>query len=244
VNQPNDDIKALLQDPDRLDGRISQINTGWLPFTLSELGAIAASRSSDKKPISRFNSTVEAFTMNQLEQFFKVAGKSLYQLHLYTRPHPSFITPFDLPAIVEMVRTRSPNLVDLRLPMAFRDEGYYDMVDECIERPSKSLVSGCGTVRTLSIVAYYLGSWSRPDNNTLHRICFWSFARNLACLLAPDFELHFTMGRSDVPTNSTHALQQVGEPFVSWYMWREKFQAAIKFFQRCVFHYCRDKADP
>jgi hypothetical protein len=51
------EMKELLQDTDRLDKRITQIQTGWLEFSLLDLSAIVASRSPDKNrtPFSSFD---------------------------------------------------------------------------------------------------------------------------------------------------------------------------------------------
>lgn len=228
VHQWDGEIKALLQDPNRLDRRITQIQTGWLPFNLSELGSIVASRSPDKNPISRLSSTVAPFSASELEHFLKVAGKSLYQLHLHTRPHSGFITPYDLPSIVETVRRDAPNLVDLRLPMVFTDYGY-KFLDDCIELPR---VSGPGTIRTLWILAYDLGELGEERNSNLHTVCFWNFARNLACLLAPEFGIRLTVGPTTASGNNSLVHSHTGMPFISWVCWEPRFKAAIKFFQR------------
>jgi hypothetical protein len=228
VHQWDGEIKALLQDPDRLDRRITQIQTGWLPFNLSELASIAASRLPNKNPISRLSSTVGPFEARELELFLKSAGKSLYQLHLHTRPHSGLITPYDLPLIVEMVRKNAPNLVDLRIPMVFTDHGY-SFVDDHIEFPP---VSGPGTIRTLWILAYDLGELGEKRNNNLHSVCFWNFARNLACLLAPEFEIRLTAGPTTISTNNSVVHDHTGMPFISWVLWQPQFKAAIKFFQR------------
>lgn len=228
VHQWDDEIKTLLQDPDRLDRRITQIQTGWLPFNLSELGSIVASRSPDRNAISRLSSTVAPFKASELELFLKTAGKRLYQLHLHTRPHPGFITPYDLTSIVEMVRRDAPNLVDLRLPMLFTNRGRM-FVDDYIEFPD---VSGPGTIRTLWILAYDLGELGEERNNNLRTVCSWNFARNLACLLAPDFEIRLTAGPTTPSVNNALAHDHTGMPFISWVFWQPQFMAAIKFFQR------------
>jgi hypothetical protein len=228
VHQWDEELKTLLQDPDRLDRRITQIQTGWLPFNLSELGTIAASRAPNKNPISRLSSTVAPFKASELGLFLKMAGKSLYQLHLHTRPHPGIITPYDLTSIVEMVRRDAPNLVDFRLPMLFTNRGSM-YVDDYIEFPA---VSGPGTIRTLWILAYDLGQLGEDRNDNLHTVCSWNFARNLACLLAPEFEIRLTTGPTSPSVNIPLLHDDTGMPFISWVSWQPQLKAAIKFFQR------------
>jgi len=229
MHQWDGEMKGLLQDPNRLDRRITQIQTGWLPFNLSELGSIAATRLPNKNPISRLSSTVAPFEISELERFLKVAGKTLYQLHLHTRPRPGLITPYHLSAIVEMVRRDAPNLVDLRLPMVFTELSGRMYLDDRIKLPS---VSGPGTIRTLWILAYDLEELGGDRNSSLHTVCFWNFARNLACLLAPDFEIRFTVGPTSPSANNSVLYNHTGMPFTSWVIWEPEFKAAIKFFQR------------
>lgn len=224
--QMNSDLKDLLMDKDRLDGRITELQTGWLPFTLSELSEIASSRPAGKNPISRISSTVEPFTLDQLRQFIMMAGKNLYQLHLHTQPHPSKITPGDLPSIVKLVRTQCPKLVDLRLPMTFTLGGVR-FTDQDIDLPPYDIASGPGTIRKLTILGYKFDSSSHDG---LKKLCHWNFARNLACLLAPDFEISFNEGPVIKPLGSTYG--QSGMASLSWFGIRHDLTKAIKFFQR------------
>lgn len=69
-------MKAYLLDTDRLDQRITELQTGWLPFTLSQLETIAASRTLDMQPLSRISSTVKAFSLQQFDQFITNVGKN------------------------------------------------------------------------------------------------------------------------------------------------------------------------
>jgi hypothetical protein len=219
-------MKAYFLDTDRLDARITELQTGWLPFTISELDQIATSRYPDKKPLSRISSTVEAFSTYPFSEFLMNAGQELSQLHLHTQPHPSKITPLDLPLIVLLIRTECPKLVDLRLPMSFSINDI-DLIDKMIRFPAYRFTPGPGTVRRLTILGYNLGKRQYTD---LDEILSWNFARNLACLLAPDFELYL----SDGPTaTSTYSFtDQAGMPTPSWISWGKSFKKAIRFFQR------------
>jgi hypothetical protein len=225
--QWDDDLKSLLLDKDRLDGRITELETGWLPFTLSELSDIVTSRSPGKNPISRIGSTVEPFTLDQLRQIIMMAGKNLYQLHLHTQPHPSKLTPGDLPAIVKLVRTQCPKLVALRLPMTFTLGGVR-FTDQDISLPPYDIASGPGTIRKLTILGYKFDS---SRHKGLDKLCHWNFARNLACLLAPEFHIFLNEGPTTKSLGSGY-YEQTGSLAVSWISIRDDLTKAIKFFQR------------
>lgn len=219
-------MKAYFLDTDQLDPRLTEVQTGWLLFTLSELNAIATSRYPSKQPLTRISSTVKAFSIEQFNQFIMTAGKELCQLHLHTQPHPSKITPLNLPAIVRLVRTQCPKLVDLRLPMSFA-MGDIDLIDDAIALPPYQLAPGPGTVRKLTILGYNLGKRQYTD---LEEICSWNFARNLACLLAPDFELYLCDGST--ATSQYSFVDQTGMPTPSWIAFGKLLKEAVSFFQR------------
>ena len=219
------DMKALLQNPNRLDKRVTEIQTGWLSFTLPELSAIAAARKTGDNPISRITSIVEVFDMDRLRQFLMMAGKDLYQLHLHTQPHPSKITLKNLPAIVRLVRSQCPKLVKLRLPLSFSLDGV-GLVDGDIDHPPYDII-GPGKIRTLSILVYKLGQ-RRPQD--LDEVLSLNFARNMACLLSPDFELFLLKGPDfalELGCWDHTCIQSLG-----WYSWYRDLIVAIKFFQR------------
>jgi hypothetical protein len=219
------DMKALLGDPDRLDKRITEIQTGWLRFTLPELSAIVTGRQSGMNPISRITSIVEAFDMDRLRQFLMMAGKDLYQLHLHTQPHPSRITLKNLPAIVHLFRTQCPKLVQLRLPMTFSLDGV-GLVDGDIGPPPYDII-GPGKIRSLSLLVYKLG---QRNLNDLDEVLSLNFARNMACLLSPDFELFLVKGPETV--SAMGCWDQTGTESWGWYPWYRDLIVAIKFFQR------------
>lgn len=226
IGRWDSDMKAVLQDADRLDQRVTELQTGWLAFTLSELSTIVSSRTPDKYPISRISSTVEAFDADQLRQFIIMAGKNLYELHLHTQPHPSRITPKDLPVIVQLFRTHCPKLIHLRLPMSLLSRGH-TVLDNDIDPPSSDLANGPGKIRTLTILVYDLGHRTAKD---LGDSFSWNFARNMACLLAPDFKLYLAKGPVTAPMYGSH--DQGGFESFGYYRWADNLKAMIRFFQK------------
>lgn len=220
------DIKAILQDADHLDHRVTELQTGWLPFTLVELSAICTARGSGKNPISRISSTVELFTIDHLRQFLMMSGASLYQLHLYTQPRPSLVTPHDLPAIVHLIRTQCPKLVHLRLPISIALGGV-NFADGDIDHPPYSITPGPGKVRHLTLLLYKMG---KRDGKSLGTLFSWNFARNMACLLSPDFKLHIVKGPETGAEMGSY--DQAGSTSYGWHDWYRYLKTAIRFFQR------------
>jgi hypothetical protein len=221
----DNDLKAILQNPDRLDKRVTEIQTGWLLFTLSELSAIATARRSEASRISRITSVVEVFSMDQLRQFLMMAGKDLYQLQLHTQPHPSQITLKNLPALIRVFRNQCPKLIQLRLPISFSLDGV-GLVDSDIELPPYD-DTGPGKIRRLTILVYGLG---KRDPRDLAPFLSWNFARNVASLLSPDFELFLVKG--PVSDAKMGCWEQTGTESWGWYPWYRQLKEAIKFFQR------------
>jgi hypothetical protein len=187
-------MKAILLDTDRLDKRITQIQTGWLRFSLRELTTIVTSRSPDRNPISRVRALVESFNFFGLRQFMMMSGSNLYQLHFNTAPHPSKITPHDLHLLVPIIRTQCPKLVDLRLSLDFKKNGSV-IFDQDISLPPSELLYGTGTIRKLTILAYNVPF----DDNKLSKMFSFNLARNLACILAPGLELEWHQGPTSEP---------------------------------------------
>jgi hypothetical protein len=124
-----------------------------------------------------------------------------------------------------LIRTGCPRLVDLRLPISFKLRGTI-INDRSVDVPPYEVASGPGKVKRLTILAYDLGDRSRRD---LFESCYFNVARNLACLLAPDFELYFTKGPTSGPDIY---LPQTGSTLYSWREFGDSFKAAIRFFQR------------
>jgi hypothetical protein len=218
------EMKELLQDTDRLDKRIAQIQTGWLEFSLLDLSAIVASRSPDKSPIPRISANVEPYTFLQLRHFLMLSGADLYQLHLYTQPVPSVVTPLDLHRLAPILRTQCPKLVDLRLSIDFVKDGKTTL-DKKLDLPPSELIYGTGRVRKLTILAYNAGY----DFDTLRETFSLNLARNLACILAPDFELDWRDGPTISPPDIVFrgmGLPLFGGPEM------DKLPEAIRFFQR------------
>ena len=220
------EMKSIYQDANRLDYRVTELQTGWLPFTLSELGDIVSARTPGKNPISRISSTVEPFDIDQLSRLIMTAGKSLYQLHLHSQPHPSRITLRDLPAVVRLFRTRCPKLVHLRLPMSL-SVGGVPVLDSDIDCSPSDFASGPGKIRVLRILVYDLGNRQPKD---LGASFSWDFARNMASLLAPDFELSIAEGPVSKPMDGR--FDQAGFNSFEYYQWCDNLKAAIKFFQK------------
>jgi hypothetical protein len=221
----DDDMKAVFMDTDHLDKHVTELQTGWLRFTLSELSTIIASRYPNKAPISRINATVEPFHDGHLSHFMKMSGKDLYQLHLYTQPHSNLLSPKALNLVVGMVRMYCPNLVQVRLPMTFSSGGV-DVDDSDIDPPSYNITSGPGTIQKLTLMVYEFGGGAQD----LGKVFSLNFARNLACLLAPDFELFIVLGPF---TNHLFAsYDQGGIILYNFYRWYDELKAAIKFFQK------------
>lgn len=173
---------------------------------------------------------MEGFNIIELGQFFTVAGKKLYQLHLHTRPDPGYITPLNLPHIVGIVRTQAPKLVDFRIPINFSSADL-DITDKMMEPPDYSLTPGPGTVQRLSILVYNLSD-DEQNRDNMQAICSWNFARNLACLLAPTFKITLTLGPTTDSGSTSLELDHMGMPFLSWYIWHDRLKAAVEFFQR------------
>ena len=219
------DMNAVFQNPDRIDRHVSEIQTGWLRFTLTELSAIVTARRSNQNPISRISSAVEVFSMDRLRQFLMMTGKNLYQLQLHTQPHPSEITIQNLPAIVHLVRTQCPKLVQLRLPISLSMDGVR-ILDTDIGQPPHDL-SGPGKIWKLFLLVYGLGQRLPTD---LDEVFSWNFARNMALLLSPDFELVLIKGPDR--DHKSHFWEQAGLESWGWCPWYKSLVKAIKFFQR------------
>jgi hypothetical protein len=217
-------LKEMLLDTHWLDKRVTQIQTGWIRFDSTELTTIVTSRLPDKNPISRISAIVEPFDFASLRQFMMMSGNDLYQLHLNTMPHPSKITPHDLHLLAPAIRTQCPKLSDLRLPIDFSRNGI-SIMDKDLRLPPSELLYGTGTIRKLMILAYNVPF----DSQQVAQMFSLNFARNLACILAPDFEIDWRQGPMNAPPDIL--LRGVGFPlFGAWVF--EQLSHAIRFFQR------------
>lgn len=220
----------ILRDTSMLDKRITQIQTGWLQFQLTQLTTIVSSRAPDRSPITRISANVESFALPQLRQFMTKSGKDLYQLHLNTTPDPSQITPLDLHRLAPVIRKQCPKLVDLLISIDFAKDGN-KVLDHQLSLPPSELIYGTGSIRKLTILAYGLG-W---DIQALDNMLSLNFARNLASILAPGFEIIWREGsKVALPDIMTRGM---GSPLFGARQ-LEKVSKGIRFFQRSVSLHC------